>query len=117
MKAAGMQANIDNLKTGVSELTAMGDTKDQVFTYNKIDGNTGKTTIQNGIVVMNIADNGNTTNGVHESSHGYDVWKNGMPKNIENIYNAEIKVYGRQFSFGGQSAMPQSDGSRHFFKP
>jgi RHS repeat-associated protein len=109
-KAAGMQENIDNLKTGVSELTAMGDTKDQVFTYNKIDGDVGKTKIENGVIVMNVAGNGNTTNGVHESSHGYDVWKKGMPKEVGSLYDTEIKAYGRQYSFGGQSAMPQSDG-------
>jgi RHS repeat-associated protein len=109
-KAVGMQANIDNLKEGVSELTAMGNTKDQAFTYNKIDGNVGGTDSKDGIIVMDIANNGSTSNGVHESSHGYDLWKNGRP--TENTAIAgEVKAYSRQFSFD-ESSMPISDFGR-----
>jgi hypothetical protein len=107
--AARMQANIDNLKNGISELKAMGDTKDQTFTYNMIDGDIGGAMLKDGIVVMNIAGNGDLSNGVHESSHGFDIWKGGMPKTIEKFYSTEIKAYGRQFSFGGSSAIPASD--------
>ncbi|MCL1938193.1 MAG: hypothetical protein FWF52_07345 [Candidatus Azobacteroides sp.] len=105
-----MQASIDNLKAGVSELTAMGATKEQVFTYNNIDGSDGTTKIVDGVIVMNIAGNGNLPNGVHESSHGFDIWKSGMLKDIAAFYSGEAKAYGRQFSFGGKSAMPHSEG-------
>ena len=105
-----MGKNISNLEAGVSELTAMGDTKDQVFTYNKTGGDVGNAKIENGVVVMNIAGNGNVTNGIHESSHRYDLWKGGgMPTSTSAFYSTETKAYGRQFSFGGKSAMPYSE--------
>jgi RHS repeat-associated protein len=107
-KAAGMQTNIDNLKTGVDELTAMGATKDQIFTYNKIDGNVGGAQIDaNGVIVMDIANNGSIANGIHESSHGYDFWKTGKPT-VNTVISGEVKAYGRQFSFDS-SSMPYSD--------
>lgn len=110
VKAKEMQMNIDNLKAGVSELTAMGETKEQVFTYNKIDGNIGGTEIKDGIIIMDIAGNGAKSNGVHESSHGYDLWKKGRP--TENTAIAgEVKAYSRQFSFE-KSSMPVSDFGR-----
>jgi hypothetical protein len=105
-----MQANIDNLNAGVSELTAMGDTKDQVFTYGKIDGNVGGTDIKDGVIVMDIANNGSTSNGVHESSHGYDLWKNGRYTST-NVLQGEVKAYSRQFSFDRYS-VPISDFGR-----
>jgi RHS repeat-associated protein len=109
-KATGMQANIDNLNAGVSELTAMGDTKDLVFTYNKIDGAIGGTDIQDGVIVMDIANNGSLANGVHESSHGYDLWQKGRPTEKTAIAG-EVKAYSRQFSFDKYS-MPTSDFGR-----
>jgi RHS repeat-associated protein len=109
-KAAGMQANIDNLKAGVSELTAMGETKDQIFTYGKIDGNVGGADIVDGVIVMDIANNGSTSNGVHESSHGYDLWKNGRYTKTTAL-PGEVKAYGRQFSFD-KSSLPISDFGR-----
>ena len=86
-KAAGIQENINNLSSGISELTAMGDTKDQVFTYNKIDGNVGGADIQNGVIVMDIASNGSKSNGIHESSHGYDYPFLSMPYQDRNYYD------------------------------
>ena len=109
-KAAGIQENINNLSSGISELTAMGDTKDQVFTYNKIDGNVGGADIQNGVIVMDIANNGSKSNGIHESSHGYDLWQDGRPTERTAIAG-EVKTYSRQFSFD-KSSMPISDFDR-----
>jgi RHS repeat-associated protein len=111
-KAAGKQANIDNLNAGVSELTEMGATPDQVFTYNMTNEEGGKTTIEDGVIVMKIIGNGNIANGIHESSHGYDVFKSGMPKKVDDFYATETKAYGRQFSYGGSSVMPYSDWGR-----
>jgi hypothetical protein len=111
-KATEMQSNIDDLKAGISELNDMGETQDQVFTYNKIERDVGGAEIKDGVIVMNIAGNGSVSNGVHESSHGFDIWKSGMPKTVPDFYATETKAYGRQFSLGGSSAMPSSDWGR-----
>jgi uncharacterized protein RhaS with RHS repeats len=111
-KAAGMQENIDNLNAGVTELTAMGDTKDQVFTYNMTEGSVGYTSVDdNGVIVMDISGNGSIPNGIHESSHGYDIWQNGGYTK-GNYLSGESKAYGRQFSFDSKS-IPTSD----WYKP
>ena len=47
------------------------------------------------------------SNGVHESSHGYDLWKNGRVTENTAI-TGEVKAYSRQFSFD-KSSMPVSD--------
>jgi hypothetical protein len=110
-KAAGIESNIDNLKAGISELTAMGETKDQLFTYSKIDGNVGHTNLgQDGVIVMNISGSGNISNGIHESSHGYDLWKSGRPTE-RNAVQGEVKAYSRQFSYDKYS-LPISDFGR-----
>ncbi|MDD3036930.1 RHS repeat domain-containing protein [Bacteroides sp.] len=109
-KAARIQNNIDNLETGITELTTMGEIKNQIFTYNKIDGDVGGTGIKDGIIVMDIAGNGAESNGIHESSHGYDLWKNGRYTK-SSIIPGEVKAYSRQFSFD-KSSMPISDFGR-----
>jgi RHS repeat-associated protein len=109
-KAAEKQANINNLNAGISELSEMGATPDQLFTYNMTEGSGYTYVDDNGVIVMDISGNGSIPNGVHESSHGFDVWKSGMPQNtVKGIYPGEIKAYSRQFSLGGASAMPISD--------
>lgn len=50
---------------------------------------------------------GAKSNGVHESSHGYDLWKNGRVTENTAI-TGEVKAYSRQFSFD-KSSMPVSD--------
>jgi RHS repeat-associated protein len=103
--------NISNMEMGIKELKQMGETQDQTFTFNKIDGNVGNTgKDKDGVVIMNIADNGAISNGVHESSHGFDIWKNGA-YNKGNAIDGEIKAYGRQFSFNSKS-VPVSDFGR-----
>jgi RHS repeat-associated protein len=109
-KAVGMQENINNLSSGISELAAMGDTKDQVFTYSKIDGNVGGTDTKDGVIVMEIAGNGSKANGIHESSHGYDLWQKGNYTR-QNYLSGEVKAYGRQFSFD-KNSVPISDFGR-----
>ncbi|MCL1943931.1 MAG: hypothetical protein FWF54_10345 [Candidatus Azobacteroides sp.] len=111
-KAAGMRANIDNLNAGISELTAMGETKEQAFTYNMTDKDVGYTGIENGVAVMDIAGNGSVSNGIHESSHGYDLWKNGGKTTVGyggNFIPGEEKAYGRQFSYDKSSLRSLSD--------
>ena len=107
VKAEEMRMDINNLRTGVSELIAMGETKEQIFTYNKVEGNIGGTDIKEGVITMDIAGNGAKSNGVHESSHGYDLWKNGRVTENTAI-TGEVKAYSRQFSFD-KSSMPVSD--------
>ena len=85
----------------------MGETKDQVFTYNMISGEKGDAGIENGVIVMNIAGNGSNPNGIHESSHGYDLWKGGI-NTQKNAIDREIKTYSRQFSYNKKS-LPISD--------
>ena len=109
-KAAGMQANIDNLNAGISELTAMGATTEQGFTYKMTDNDVGYAYMENGVIVMEIANNGSVSNGLHESSHGYDIWQNGAYTK-GNVLAGESKAYGREFSFG--TAIPSSD----WYKP
>ncbi|MDR0546708.1 MAG: hypothetical protein LBG77_03870 [Dysgonamonadaceae bacterium] len=102
----GIGADMKNMDDGISELTAMGETKDQIFTYNKVDGDKGDAGIEDGIIVMNISGNGSIANGIHESTHGYDLWKNGG--NTKNNYlGREVKAYQRQFSYA-QSSLPTS---------
>ncbi len=102
-KVANKQANIDNLNAGITELTEMGATPDQVFTYNDTAENVGGTDIDaSGAIVMDIANNGSVSNGIHESSHGYDLWRNGRPTERTAI-PGEIKAYSRQFSFDNSS--------------
>ncbi|MDR2408008.1 MAG: RHS repeat-associated core domain-containing protein, partial [Bacteroidales bacterium] len=104
---AAMQANIDNLNTGITELKSMGETAEQKFTYKNISGNIGGTDVnRKGVIVMEIANNGSITNGIHESAHGYDLWKGG--KNTAHNWDArEIKAYKRQFSYDS-SSIPNS---------
>jgi RHS repeat-associated protein len=97
------QANIDNLNTGITELKSMGETTEQKFTYKNISGNVGGTDVnRKGVIVMEIANNGSITNGIHESAHGYDLWKGGY-NTAQNWDAREIKAYSRQFSFDKES--------------
>ena len=102
--------NFNNMKSAINELQEMKNDDKQIFTFNKTVGDIGVTKKDGNIITMNIADGGSITNGIHESSHGYDVWKKGMPKNSNELYETEIKAYGRQFSLSGGNAMPCSDG-------
>jgi RHS repeat-associated protein len=102
-KVTAMQANIDNLNAGISELKSMGETTEQKFTYKNTSGNVGGTDInKKGVIVMEIANNGSITNGIHESAHGYDLWKGGE-NTARNWDTREIKAYSRQFSFDRES--------------
>jgi len=113
-KAAGMKANIDNLKAGITELTDMGETTDQGFTFKAIDGIVGGTDKnKDGIIVMEIAGNGDIANGVHEASHGYDIWMNGATTigMKGNMIQREVKAYSRQFSYEKKSLPATYDQS------
>ena len=99
-RVAEKQAYVDNLKAGISELTEMGKTTEQKFTYKPISGDIGYTSIDSqGTIVMEVS---GTANGIHESSHGYDIWKNGVYTK-QNLLKGEIKAYGRQFSYDSNS--------------
>ena len=112
-EAASMRAGIDILKAGVNEIAKMGDkNNEQVFTYVMVDGNIGETEKGNdGVITMKIAGNGSIINGIHESSHGYDLSQGRDTQ--KNFFEREIKAYSRQFVYGGSSAMPASD----WYKP
>ena len=93
------KADISNLNSTVSEISEMGDTNNkQEFTFNQIEGNVGGTEMKDGVITMNVV---SISNAVHESSHGYDLFKNGT-YNRDNYLNGEIRAYGRQFSFTGE---------------
>lgn len=55
---------------------------------------------------MTISENGSATNGVHESSHGYDIWEFGKYDRDNNL-EGEVKAYNRQYSYD-KSSMPSS---------
>ena len=106
-KVASMQADIDNLNSSVSEITAMGETKDQAFAFTKISGEKGGAEKRrDGVIQMDIAGYGSTANGIHESTHGYDLWKNG-DNSRDNYIGREIKAYSRQYSYNS-SSLPKS---------
>ncbi|GAB6010087.1 hypothetical protein [Dysgonomonas reticulitermitis] len=102
-----LRASIEDLESGITELTAMGDTKDQTFAYKEISGNVGGAIKRSDRVIeMQISGCGSTENGVHESAHGYDLWKGGVSTG-DNWDTREIKAYGRQYSYN-LSSMPSS---------
>jgi RHS repeat-associated protein len=102
-----LSTDIDNLTASINELSQMGETKEQKFTYLEDSGNTGKAIKRNdGVIEMTIAGSGNMANGIHESKHGYDLWKN-TETTVSNNIESEIRAYGRQFSFDNKS-MPSS---------
>lgn len=67
----------------------MGNATDHTFTYEKVDGNVGGADIIDGVIVMSISNNCSLSNGVHESSHGYDFWK---MENIQNLNSYRAKL-------------------------
>jgi hypothetical protein len=102
------QDNINNLEGGIAELEEMGNTQEQVFTYGKAENNVGYTYIdEDGVITMDIVGDGSAANGIHESSHGYDIWKQGWPQNLVARMDGEVKAYQRQYSFD-ESSMPVS---------
>ncbi|MCC8146140.1 MAG: DUF6443 domain-containing protein [Bacteroidales bacterium] len=111
LKVEELQTSIQNLNAGIGELNEMGETKEQVFTYEKTSENRGEADLVDGLIIMTIANNGSISNGIHESSHGYDIWKNGGVYGRSNYMLGEIKAYRRQFSFDKQT-LPVSDFGR-----
>lgn len=98
------QEKKDNLNAGVSELHEMGNTSEKKFTYTNISDPIGSADIdKNGVIVMEIANAGEVSNGIHESSHGYDLWKKGRPQTPADAIDGEIKAYSRQFSYNSNS--------------
>lgn len=85
----------------------MGSDTNQGFTYSKTSDNVGGIERRaDGIIEMQIAGSGSIENGVHESTHGYDIWKGGS-NTTSNWDIREIKAYGRQFSYNA-SSLPNS---------
>jgi RHS repeat-associated protein len=106
-KGLEVRKSFEDLESGVMELTAMGNDASQGFTYSKTSDNVGGAEKRSdGIIEMRIAGSGNVENGIHESTHGYDMWKGG-PNTTSNWDTREIKAYGRQFSYNA-SSLPNS---------
>ena len=106
-KGVEVRKSAEDLESGVAELAAMGNDSDQGFTYSKISDNVGGAEKRaDRIIEMQIAGNGSIENGIHESTHGYDIWKGG-PNTKDNWDTREIKAYGRQFSYNA-SSLPNS---------
>ena len=99
-----LRQRIRCLRGGISELQQMGETKEQSFTYKSSDDSSaGYTEIDPTTGTINMAvPKGNDALGVHESSHGYDFWKNRV-----TAMESELKAYQRQYSFD-QTSMPKS---------
>ena len=106
-KGIKVRKSAEDLDSGVVELAAMGNDSDRGFTYSKTSDNVGGTKKgANGIIEMQIAGYGSIENGIHESTHGYDIWKGGA-NTTDNWDTREIKAYGRQFSYNA-SSLPNS---------
>ncbi len=101
-----LSESISDLWEGTAELIQMELDADQGFAFKKTGGNVGGTDIRpNNVIEMEISGNGSSDNGVHESSHGYDLWKRGTDTD-KNWDIGEIKAYGRQYSYN--RSMPAS---------
>lgn len=102
-----LRASIEDLESGITELTAMGSTQDQTFAFKDISGNIGGAERRSdGVIEMQVSGYGSIENGVHESAHGYDLWTGGA-NTRDNWDTREIKAYGRQYSYN-PSSIPSS---------
>jgi len=110
---ASIGTTISDLNSSSSELTQMG-SKDvaQKFTFNELAegsavGNTYKKDV---VITMDIVGD---ANGVHEATHGYQVYKTGGITQAGR-FDAEVSAYQRQFSFDPvsvQTKVPSEWGS------
>ena len=112
---SSQQKDVDNLTTDIgnlnnskTEIGKMGDTKDKTFTFKFNSGSVGGAKIneKTGVIELTISGNGSIANGIHESTHGYDIWKNGG-NTTSNWNSREIKAYSRQFSYN-KNSLPNS---------
>lgn len=83
----------------------------QKFTFNELPegSSVGVTYKNNDIITMDIVGN---ANGVHEATHGYQIFKSGgITKSGK--FDAEVSAYQRQFSFSPLSVqtIPSSGGT------
>lgn len=86
-KISSINSTLNDLESSSRELTEMGTTKAQKFTFKEITGEVGGTEIINGVITMSITGD---ANGIHEAAHGYqrfrgnetttgNRWKLGVP--------------------------------------
>jgi hypothetical protein len=99
-----LNSNINDLTTGITELQEMHNAE-QIFTYKQIGGSEGSAENKNGIITMKVT---GIANGIHESSHGYDLLRSPTGEyGRDNYLDGEVKAYGRQHSYNS-STLPAS---------
>lgn len=99
-----LNSNINDLTTGITELQEMHNAE-QMFTYKQIGGSEGSAENKDGIITMQVT---SIANGVHESSHGYDLFRSPTGQySRDNYLDGEVKAYGRQHSYDS-STLPTS---------
>jgi RHS repeat-associated protein len=93
---SSITTTISDLNNSSRELSEMGSTDvKQKFTFGEITGSTGETKDVDGVIIMNIVSN---ANGIHESAHGYQMWKSNGIKASEK-FRSEVLAYQRQSSY------------------
>ncbi|MXV18007.1 RHS repeat domain-containing protein, partial [Hufsiella ginkgonis] len=94
-----INATISDLQSSSREITEMGNTMAQKFTFKEITGEVGGTEIVKGVITMSITGD---VNGIHEAAHGYQRFK-GNETTESNRWKLEILPYQRQFAFDASS--------------
>jgi len=122
-KAKKLQEKMDDLdlqladvKSAQSEITALGDDKNNVFTFNSISAssNEGGTTVnQKGQISINYV-YGDFSNEVHELKHAAQIQQGLIQRRGTDLFlkgitqlSSEVQAYQRQFSVTGK--LPYSD--------
>jgi RHS repeat-associated protein len=114
---ASIGITISDLNSSSQELTTMGSKEvAQKFTFNELPQGSleGMTYKDKDVVKMDIVSD---ANGVHEATHGYQIYKTGGITN-SGRFDAEVSAYQRQFSFNPASVQNiPSDGSKVNIRP
>ena len=91
---------ITELTASSNEITEMGSTSKQVFTFKEVTGSEGGTEKRaDGVIEMSVVSDANA---VHESKHGYFLYKEG-PTTSSKFYSNEVRAYTAQFAFDASS--------------
>jgi RHS repeat-associated protein len=106
-----IQGTIGELNNASSVLTEMWSTDvSQKFTFKEVSGSEGDTYVKDGVITMEVVGDASA---IHESTHGNQVYKgeiiggpkgqNKYPGGVDNLINAEVGAYKRQFAFDAAS--------------
>jgi RHS repeat-associated protein len=97
-----IETTITDLNSSSHQLNTMGNNDvAQEFTFNELPegSSVGYTYKEKGVITMDIVSD---ANGIHETTHGYQLYETGGIRNSERD-NAEVSAYQRQYSFKAES--------------